>query len=435
MLQIVSDTQGSTPDQYASHDGRILVVDADEGIADTLAAILRQEGYQVAVAYTLHSALDQLRERHVDLVLADLRLEESGDNVLLRTREYAPSAVVVVLTSFASFESAQHALQSGAFNYLVKPVDVAELRVTVDRAMQHRHMERMLAAQVRELEAAHTQAQSFNAQLQAQVEAATHELREKVQALKEANAQLQHTQEEHERFVAMVAHEMRGPLNPIINYSQLAKRPGISQESIDNYTDIIVEHAYRLNRLVDDLQTATRLSTGQFTLRRESCDVAGAVAELVDNFIATVRERRFSLERPSEPIYAELDGDRVVQAVRNLIDNAVKYSADQGAVEVRVWQDVECVHIRVRDYGAGIPEEEMQRIFEAFTRLNKDAEVSGSGLGLYITRGIVAAHGGTLTVQNASGSDRVRGAIFTISLPLHAVQEEVAELSRSEHEA
>lgn len=431
-MRIVSDIQGSMPDQYASHDGRILVVDADEGIADTLAAILRQEGYQVAVAYTLRSALDQLRERHVDLVLADLRVEESGDDVLMRTREYAPSAVVVVLTSFASFESAQHALQSGAFNYLVKPVDVAELRVTVDRAMQHRHMERMLEAQVRELEAAHTQAQSFNAQLQAQVEEATHELREKVQALKEANAQLQHTQEEHERFVAMVAHEMRGPLNPIINYAQLAKRPGISQESIDNYTDIIVEHAYRLNRLVDDLQTATRLSTGQFTLRREPCDVAAAVAELVDNFTATVRERRFSLERPSDPIYAEVDRDRVVQAVRNLIDNAVKYSVDQGAVEVGVWQDTERVHIRVRDYGAGIPEEEMQRIFEAFTRLNKDAEVSGSGLGLYITRGIVAAHGGELTVQNASGSDRVRGAIFTITLPLRAAQEEAAGPSRGE---
>lgn len=434
-MRIVSDTHSSMPDHYATHDGRILVVDADEGMADTLAAILRQEGYQVAVAYTLRSALDQLRERHVDLVLADLRVEESGDDVLMRTREYAPSAVVVVLTSFASFETAQHALQSGAYNYLVKPVDVAELRVTVDRAMQHRQMARTLAAQVRELEAAHTQVQSFNAQLQAQVEEATHELREKVQALKEANVQLQRTQEEHERFVAMVAHEMRGPLNPIINYAQLAKRPGIAQETIDHYADIIVEHAYRLNRLVDDLQTATRLSTGQFTLRRERCDVTATVAELVDNFTATVRERRFSLERSNEPIFAEVDRDRLAQAVRNLIDNAVKYSVEQGAVEVRVWQDVERVYISVRDYGAGIPEEEMQRIFEAFTRINKDADVSGSGLGLYITRGIVAAHGGNLTVRNASGSDRVRGAIFTLALPLRAAQEGAAEPSQSGSEA
>lgn len=429
-MRIVSDTSGSVPDHYANHDGRILVLDADESIADTLAAILRQEGYQVAVAYTLRSALDQLRERHVDLVLADLRIEETGDDVLMRTREYAPAAVVVVLTSFASFEAALQALRSGAYNYLVKPVDVAELRVTVDRAMQHRNMERTLAEQVRELEAAHSQVQSFNAQLQTQVEEATHELREKVHALNDANTQMQRTQEEHERFVAMVAHEMRGPLNPIINYAQLAKRPDISREALEHYTDIIVEHAYRLNRLVDDLQTATRLSTGQFTVRREQCDVTAAVAELVDNFTATVRERRFSLERPSEPVYAEVDRDRVMQAVRNLVDNAVKYSVDQGAVEVSVWQDAERVSIRVRDYGAGIPEEEMHRIFEAFTRLNKDADVSGSGLGLYITRGIVAAHGGELTVHNASGSDRVRGAIFTIALPLHEAQEGVVELTR-----
>lgn len=422
-MRIVGDTTGPILEQYAPHDGRILIVDADEGIADTLAAILRQEGYQVAVAYTLRTALDQLRDGHVDLVLADLRVEESGDDVLRRTREYAPSAVVVVLTSFASFETALHALQSGAYNYLVKPVDVAELRVTVDRAMQHKQMERALEAQVRELEAAHLQVQSFNAQLQLQVDEATYELREKVQALKDANIQLQRTQEEHERFVAMVAHEMRGPLNPIINYAQLAKRPGIAHEAIEHYTDIIVEHAYRLNRLVDDLQTATRLSTGQFTLRRERCDVTAAVAELVDNFTATVRDRRFSLECSPEPVYAEVDRDRVMQAVRNLVDNAVKYSAEQGAVEVSVRQDAEHVSIGVRDYGAGIPEEEMQRIFEAFTRLNKDADVSGSGLGLYITRGIVAAHGGELTVQNANGSDRVRGAIFTIILPLYATGE------------
>ena len=423
-MRIVSDTAGAALDQRTERDGRILVVDGDEGIADTLAAILRQEGYEVAVAYTMRSALDQLRQRRVDLVLADLRIEESGSDVLTRTREYAPSAAVVVLTSFASFETALHALQSGAYNYLVKPVDIAELRVTVDRAIQHRRMERTLAAQVRELEAAHAQVQSFNAQLQAQVDEATQELREKVQALNEVNDQLRHTQEEHERFVAMVAHEMRGPLNPIINYAQLAKRPGITQESINNYTDIIVEHAYRLNRLVDDLQTATRLSTGQFTLRRERCDVAAAASELIDNFTATVRDRHFSLVRPDGPIYAEVDRDRVMQALRNLIDNAVKYSADQGAVEVGVWQDVERVYIRVRDYGAGIPEEEMQRIFEAFTRLEKEANVSGSGLGLYITRGIVAAHGGELTVRNGSGSERVRGAIFTIALPLHASDEE-----------
>src|SRR5262249_20417994 len=252
----------------------------------------------------------------------------------------------------------------------------------------HARLQRELAGRVRELEDAHAQLQSFNARLRQQVDDATGELHSKIAALDKANAHLRQTQEEHDRFVAMVAHEMRGPLNPIINYAQLAKRPAISRDQLEHYTDVIVEHAFRLNRLVDDLQTATRLSTDQFALHRAECDVAETVGEVVAHFVSTVRDRVFTLDRPDGPVLAEVDRDRVLQAVRNLIDNAVKYSGEGGAVETSVWQDETRVYIRVRDYGAGIPEAAMAEIFQAFTRLDKRPDVSGSGLGLYITRGI-----------------------------------------------
>jgi signal transduction histidine kinase len=213
---------------------------------------------------------------------------------------------------------------------------------------------------------------------------------------------------------------MRGPLNPIINYAQLAKRPELPHETIEQYADIIVEHAMRLNRLVEDLLTATRLSTGHFSLRRQLGDVGVAVAGLVEEFRGTVHDRRFSLDRPDAPVLADVDLDRVVQAVRNLIDNAVKYSTEGGAVEIGVEQDAERVYVRVRDYGAGIPEEQMREIFEPFTRLGRSPEVSGSGLGLFITRGIAAAHGGELSVSNGGGVDRAFGAIFTLVLPLRS---------------
>jgi signal transduction histidine kinase len=358
------------------------------------------------------------------MLLADLRGDDGVEDIVARARELAPSAVVIVLTRYASFEYALRALRAGAYDYLVKPVDVDELRVTVERGLERRRLERELAARVHELEVAHTAVQGFNAQLREQVDQATAELRQKVGELDDTNRQLRQAQEEHDRFVAMVAHEMRGPLNPIINYALLAKRPNVSPQQIDGYTDVIIEHAYRLNRLVDDLQTATRLSTGQFTLRRAQCDVAAAVGEVMENFISTVRDRNFALERPDTPVYAEVDRDRVVQAVRNLVDNAVKYTAEGGSVEVAVWPEAKRVCIRVRDYGAGIPEAEMKRIFEAFTRLNKQADVSGSGLGLYITRGIVAAHDGELTVSNGDGAERARGAIFTITLPLRAAPDQ-----------
>jgi signal transduction histidine kinase len=401
--------------------GRILVFDTDEGVARTVGAVLRHDGYQVSTVASLYDMLVRLREAEFDILLIELRSEDlSGEEIFARLGELAPDAAVIVLTRYASFELALRALRFGAYDYVVKPVDVDELRVTIERGLQHRRLRHELAARVRELEVLHTQAQGFNTRLREQVDTATAELRSKVDALDESNAHLRQTQEEHERFVAMVAHEMRGPLNPIINYAQLVKRPSLTAQQVDSYTDIIIEHAFRLNRLVDDLQTATRLSTDHFTLHLAPADIAAEVSEVVEHFTSTVRERRFSLQRPDGPVTAEVDRDRVVQAVRNLIDNAVKYSAEDGAVEVSVWSDQTHAYVRVRDYGAGIPEEQMARNFEAFTRLDKRPDISGSGLGLYITRGIVAAHGGELSVRNGTGTERARGAIFTMCLPLHA---------------
>ena len=417
-MQVAGEPQSTLVRREASLSGRILVVDTDSGVAETIAAILCHDGYAVATASSYRDAESMLLGGSFDLLLADLRGEETTERLLKPARAASPELVMIVLTRFTSYDLALNALQSGAFDYLVKPLDVDELRIRIRRGLEHRQLGNELALRVVELEEAHARVHGFNAQLRQQVDEATAELRRRLEELDESNRQLLQTQEEHDRFVAMVAHEMRGPLNPIINYAQLAKRPGLAQAALDHYADIIMEQAYRLNRLVDDLQTATRLSTGHFILRRERCDVADAVQELMDNFVASVHERHFSFERPVEPVLADVDRDRVVQAVRNLVDNAVKYSTEGGDVGVRVWCNDSRVFISVSDHGAGIPPEEIPRIFEAFTRLNKESDVAGSGLGLYITRGIVTAHGGQLTVSNGSGSERMRGAIFTIELPL-----------------
>lgn len=420
-MPVRSEAPEVVMDEPAVRGRHILVLDADESLARTVSAVLRHEGYAVSTAHSLADATALLRESPFDLLLAELRPEDgASENTLARLRVLAPVALIIVLARFATFESALRALRAGAYDYLLKPVDVDELRLMVARGLEHQRLEHELAARVRDLEASRARERTFTTRLQQQVREATMELQRQVGALDEANRQLHAAQEDHDRFVAMVAHEMRGPLNPIINFAQLAKRPGLPRESLEHYADIIVENAFRLNRLIDDLQTATRLSTGHFTLRRQREDVALAVETVVDNFRATIHDRRVALNRPAEPLFAEVDRDRVEQAVRNLTDNAAKYSAEDGAIEVSVWGDDTGVYIRVRDYGAGIPESEMARIFEAFTRLEKRGEVAGSGLGLYITRGIVEAHGGTLTVSNGSGTERARGAIFTIMLPLTA---------------
>jgi signal transduction histidine kinase len=397
---------------------RVLVVDNDAGTASTVGAVLRHDGWSVQVVSSGEQALQALAEGQYDLLLADLEESDPQKQAVLKQAQHAiPEITIVVMTGYATLESALRALRRGVYDYLVKPIDVDELRITLARALERRRLQRELAARVRDLEAAHAAARDFNSRLQEQVDNATAKLRQKVEELDEANRQLKQTQEQHDRFVAMVAHEMRGPLNPIINYAQLAKRPTLQEGALARYMDIIVEHAFRLNRMVDDLQTATRLSTGRFSLRIEPFDLTEAVRELVDQFTASVRERNFVFEHTDTPILIDADRDRIVQAVRNLIDNAVKYSIEGGAIEVRVAANEDTATVEVGDYGAGISEADMKRIFDPFIRGEKGSDSSGSGLGLYITRGIIAEHHGTLNVANRGGSNRVQGAIFTISLP------------------
>ncbi len=397
---------------------RLLVLDDEPGVRETLGAVLRLEGYEVHTAGRVAEAVGLLGDVPVDAILADLHLDDAdGVEVLDELRRYAPGATIIVLTGYATLESALRALRAGAYAYVVKPTDVEELRLTVARGLEQRRLERELARRVAELEAANGAIQRFNSSLQSQIDRATDALQLQVRALDSANQQLRQAQEQHERFVAMVAHELRNPLGLVMNYAQLANRPDASREAIGRYAQAIFDASMRLKRLVEDLQTATRLSTGHFDLQRVPCHLASDVQAAVEEFRTTVPNRRFTFQGQPDPGTVEVDRDRVLQAVRNLLDNAVKYSVEGGEIEVRVWGDGDRVFIRVRDEGAGIPEGDMARILMPFERGPASTGVPGSGLGLYITRGIVEAHAGELSVQNGAGPERARGAIFTITLP------------------
>src|SRR5262245_28585222 len=165
----------------------LLVVDADAVTAGTVAAVLRHEGYHVDVATSLVEARARLAQRPYDVVLTDLWQADDADNVLMLAETPAPAATVVVLAGYASLESALRALRAGAYGYLVKPVDVDELRLTVARALERRGLERELAVRVRELASAHAKVQDFNARLRRQVDAATAELRRKIDELDNTN--------------------------------------------------------------------------------------------------------------------------------------------------------------------------------------------------------------------------------------------------------
>jgi signal transduction histidine kinase len=407
-------------DAVSASAGAILLVDATP-TAETLAAVLRHDGYTVRLVAAPQDAQEALKRAKFDLILLDMPEESAAARTLLaRLRNTTSAPITLVLARYASLDTALDALRAGAYDYLVEPIDIEELRLTLKHALERRRLQQELAARVRELEVAHAQVSDFNRQLNQRIDEATADLQEKVSALDEANHKLEAAHQQHQDFIAMVAHEMRGPLGPIMNFAALAKRPSATPEKRAEYLDLVIEQAQRMSRLVDDLQTATRLSAGRFTLKTQPTDLRAAIENLVMQFAASQRDREFRFQADDGPIVATVDGDRIAQAVRNLIDNAIKYTVEGSAIEIEVHAADDAVTIAVGDYGAGIPEAQMERIFQAYTQLKRDDASSGSGLGLYITRGIVAAHGGTLVVRNRDGDVRARGAIFTITLPRHS---------------
>src|SRR5262249_5417985 len=251
-MQTIDEVASAVLKRATARSGHILVVESDKGIARTLAAVLRLRGYGATIALSSQEAAQRLLESSAgayDLALVALRKGE-GVASLTHLRALRPHLRLIVLTPIATFDSALQALREGAYDYLVKPIDLEELCITVARALEHGQLERELARRVRELEVAQTELERLNARLQQRIEEATTELREKVEALDTANAQLSGAQEEHDRFIKMVAHEMGNLLHPISLAADLIKRPGITQPALEQYSETIEAQVQRLDRLV-----------------------------------------------------------------------------------------------------------------------------------------------------------------------------------------
>jgi len=218
-------------------------------------------------------------------------------------------------------------------------------------------------------------------------------------------------------FVSLVSHELRSPLAAVIGAARTLqqRRDELTAEQQDQLLNLIVAEASRLAVLVGDVLDTSRIEAGTFSYRFGDVDVASLIEDVVA--AASVRQAEVSvravLAEPLPPVRG--DEERLRQVLTNLVDNAVKYSAEGDAVEVSAQREEACICISVTDTGTGIPDDQQHLIFEKFGRADAEANAKpGTGLGLFIARSIAEAHGGTLEVT----SRRAGGATFTLSLPL-----------------
>jgi two-component system phosphate regulon sensor histidine kinase PhoR len=220
-------------------------------------------------------------------------------------------------------------------------------------------------------------------------------------------------------FVANVSHELKTPVTSIQGFAEALQEGGIADpEQMRRYVSIIVKHSQRLNAIIDDLLSLSRLEDGseRRAISFERHPLKTVLQAAIDLSAIKAEQKQIQVTLfCDEEIRARVNAPLLEQAVVNLIDNAVKYSEPGAAVEVRADQRQGQTAISVRDTGCGIPAEHLSRIFERFYVVDKSRsrKLGGTGLGLAIVKHIAQVHGGHVTVESMPG----QGSTFTIYLP------------------
>ena len=364
---------------------KVLVVDDEEPIRDSCRQVLTKAGYEC------HTAVDGIEGLHFahqvepDVVLLDLMMPGmDGLSMLEQLLKTHPNVVCIVITGYATIESAVDAMKHGAFDFLPKPFTPDELRVIVTRGLEQRKLL---------LETA---------------------------ALREEKRRMQ------QYFISIVAHELRSPLLLVKQYLDLIV--GGKMGSVDETAGEMLSGAHStLTGLLDiiaDWLKLARIDAGDVAGNMEDVEVRpileGVVKELRPRAEESSVTLRLDFTTPTCTVTAHEDSLAVV--FRNLVSNAIKYNKPGGTVVLEGTCGDGNLRIDVRDTGIGIPEAEVPFVFEDFFRVksSKTAEIPGTGLGLSIVRKIVEGHHGSVEVESVEGE----GTSFSVYLPL--VREEGA---------
>ncbi|PTL75351.1 ATP-binding protein [Vitiosangium sp. GDMCC 1.1324] len=233
-----------------------------------------------------------------------------------------------------------------------------------------------------------------------------------------------------DEFLAMLGHELRNPLAPMVTALQLMRMK--EEGSCERERTIICRQVEHLIRLVDDLLDVSRITRGKIQLKRGCIDLMAVLAKAVEMASPLLEQRSHHLELPpaGEPLFVDGDSARIAQVLSNLLNNAAKYTDPGGRISVTVVREGEQAVLRIRDNGAGIAPDVLPRIFDMFVQEGRsiDRSQGGLGLGLAIVRSIVELHGGTVSARSEGLG---RGSEFVVRLPLATPRGPEADEHRS----
>ena len=361
----------------------VLIIDDEEAMRDSCSQILLKDHCRVETAKDGATGIQLIQTLHPAVVIVDLKMPGmSGFEVLESLPGIDPHIVAIVITGYATVDSAVEAMKKGAHDFLPKPFTPEALRIIIARGLERRRL-------VLEAEA----------------------LRKEKQLLEE-------------NFITMVSHQLRSPLVAIQQYFEvmLAGLVGTTDDRLKEMIHKANERLGALLRLINDWLDLARIDQARFVGTFQLLDVRKILDRLVDLMTPAARESDISLEwsGSSGPAFEVLaDEQGLEQVFANLINNAIRYNKPQGRVRIDLRDEANSVIVEIRDTGIGIAKEQLPLIFDQFFRVGRpgDKTPKGSGLGLSIAKKLVEAHHGRIEVRSELGV----GTSFTVRLPKAAV--------------
>ena len=372
----------TAPDAPPAPAGPLVVIDDDGAMRLSCRQILERAGHAVETFGDGAQGLAAVARLQPPLVIVDLKMPGlSGFDVLRRLRELDPTLVVVVITGYATVETAIEAMKAGAYDFLAKPFSPDQLRLLVARGLERRRMQR----------------ESSRLALEREV------LRR--------------------RFVSLVSHQLKSPLASIHQYLDVMQRLAGGPEDEarrGQWIERCLELTREMRLLIDDWLTLSRVEAGTLARTREAVELAPLLEGLAEAHEEAARRLGVTVEvtPPATPCAVAGDPAGLAVLFENLLDNAVKYNRQGGTVTVAARSEAGEAVVEVRDTGAGIAEEARPFLFDEFYRgeAARAGTVAGTGLGLAICRRIARELGGTIEVDSAVGV----GSTFRVRLPLAA---------------
>jgi two-component system sensor histidine kinase/response regulator len=408
---------------------RILVVEDSRTQAERLRLVLAGEGYEVDVASDGREGLAKARASAPDLVISDVTMPELDGFEFCRAMKSSDGInliPIILLTTRTSPTDIMHGLESGADNFIPKTNDDEYLLERVRRIfleLEHRKqhhlgMEVNLTLGGRRITVTADRQQIMELLFSTFEEMGRHhdELARANQELQQARAEAERANCAKSQFLSRMSHELRTPLNAVMGFGQLLELAPLEPQELES-AHLIVAAGRHLLDLINEVLDIGRIDAGELDLSLEPVRVGGVIEEAVDltQLLAVERNVEVSGDFAGE-LHVIADRTRLKQVILNLLSNAIKYNRPGGAVTLGCQEaDDGWSRIEVTDTGPGIAPENLDRLFAPFDRIDaeRDTAVGGTGLGLALSKRLVEAMGGTLSVK----SEVARGSTFWLQLP------------------